>query len=120
LVACFDYYDPPRNFISYLYSSDDGGDHWQMFALPKKVNGAKTSLIFFDSQTGLLLGRDMYETRDGGETWDLIKTVSWDGQFSFIDEQNGWAIARDQDEIALVRTEDGGRTWSQLDPITAR
>jgi photosystem II stability/assembly factor-like uncharacterized protein len=62
----------------------------------------------------------MYETRDGGETWELIKTVSWDGQFSFIDEQNGWAIARNQDEIALVRTEDGGRTWSQLDPITAR
>ena len=120
VVACFDYYDPPRNFISYLYSSDDGGDHWQMFALPKKVNGAKTSLIFFDNQIGLLLGRDMYETRDGGVTWDLIKTVSWDGQFSFVDEQNGWAIARNQDEIALVRTEDGGRTWSQLDPITAR
>ncbi len=120
LVACFDYDDPPRSFISYLYSSDDGGDLWQMVALPKKVNGARTTLIFFDSQTGLLLGRDMVETRDGGETWDLIKTVNWDGQFSFVDELNGWAIARNEGDIALVQTEDGGRTWSQLDPVVAR
>ena len=94
LVACFDYNDPPKDFISYLYSSDDGGDHWQTIVLPEKVNGAKATLIFFDEQIGLLLGRDMYETRDGGETWDLIKTVNWDGQFSFVDEQNGWAIAK--------------------------
>jgi len=91
-----------------------------MVALPKKVNGAKTTLIFFDGQIGFLLGRDMYETRDGGETWDLIKTVNWDGQFSFVDEQNGWAIAKNKGEIALVRTEDGGRTWSQLEPTTVR
>jgi hypothetical protein len=120
LVACFDYYDPPRDFISYLYSSDDGGDHWQMFALPKKVNGAKTSLIFFDNRIGLLLGRNMFETKDGGETWDFIKTVNWDGQFSFVDELNGWAIARNEGEIALVHTEDGGRTWSQLEPAAGR
>jgi photosystem II stability/assembly factor-like uncharacterized protein len=62
----------------------------------------------------------MYETRDGGETWDYIKSVNWDGQFTFIDELNGWAIARNEGEIALVQTEDGGRTWSQLEPVAAR
>jgi len=120
LVACFDYYDPPREFISYLYNSDDAGKSWNILPLPEKVNASGYTLIFFDGENCLLLGREMYQSDDGGETWELIKTVNWDGQFSFIDDQNGWAVARNEGELALVQTEDGGRIWSKLSPVVVR
>ncbi len=47
-------------------------------------------------------------TVDGGATWSFVHAVTWDGQFSFVDDQHGWAVARNEQEIALVRTENGG------------
>jgi photosystem II stability/assembly factor-like uncharacterized protein len=62
----------------------------------------------------------MYRTLDGGKTWAHIKTVAWDAQFSFVDSQHGWAIARADNEVALVYTSNGGELWSILDPVTVR
>lgn len=120
LVACFEYGFPPKKFVSYLYVSSDGGENWQTYPLPTSVLASQVTLIFFDTDDGLLLGREMYRTSDGGTTWSRIKKVSWDGQFSFVDSQHGWAIARADDEIALVSTSDGGESWSILDPIAVR
>jgi hypothetical protein len=58
-------------------------------------------------------------TTDSGQTWTYLKTVNWVGQFSFIDETHGWAVARSGDEIALVNTTDGGRTWDIIEPQIA-
>jgi hypothetical protein len=41
----------------------------------------------------------------------MIKSVAWDGTFSFIDRWRGWAVAVAGEEVALVRTLDSGRTW---------
>jgi photosystem II stability/assembly factor-like uncharacterized protein len=121
LVACFGYSGPNGDTIRYVYSSNDSGESWEMSRVPGMPNSTYATLIFFDTENSLLLGKDLLQSSDGGETWELVKTVSWEGQFSFIDAQNGWAVARSSDEqIALVRTEDGGRTWSQLDPTVAR
>jgi photosystem II stability/assembly factor-like uncharacterized protein len=36
---------------------------------------------------------------------------------NFIDPQNGWlVVATDTNAEALMRTSDGGRTWSTVDP----
>jgi hypothetical protein len=45
--------------------------------------------------------------------------VNWDGQFSFVDDLHGWAVARNEQEIALVRTQNGGTSWSILKPVSA-
>jgi len=74
------------------------------------------SLIFLDEQEGWAFGRDYYKTTDGGLSWVVVKTVNWDGQFSFVDSLNGWAVARNLDEIALVKTVDGGQTWQIIEP----
>ena len=56
------------------------------------------------AERGWALGRDIYRTVDGGATWSFVHAVTWDGQFSFVDDQHGWAVARNEQEIALVRT----------------
>jgi hypothetical protein len=120
LVACYGFSGPSNDTLRFIYRSDDAGDSWTIYPVPEMPNSTASTLIFTDEENSLLLGRDLLQSSDGGETWDLVKTVYWDGQFSFVDERNGWAIARNQEEIALVQTEDGGRTWSRLDPVVVR
>jgi photosystem II stability/assembly factor-like uncharacterized protein len=63
----------------------------------------------------------MYQNSNGGfGEWTHVKTVAWDGQFSFVDASNGWAVATSGDETALVRTTDGGATWGEVDPRVTR
>ncbi len=70
-----------------------------------------------DREIGWAVARQIYQTLDGGRTWRLIKSVTWDGQFSFVSAELGWAVARSGEERALVQTADGGRTWQLLDPV---
>jgi photosystem II stability/assembly factor-like uncharacterized protein len=119
LVGCFDYYDPPHEFMSYFYASGDGGSTWTSTPLPEGVLASADTLLFFDNENGLLLGRDTCRTSDGGLHWEVVKSVNWDGQFTFVDPQIGWAIARADDQSALVNTINGGETWSIIKPVTA-
>ena len=34
----------------------------------------------------------------------------------FINERVGWGIAREDNQVALVKTEDGGSKWTMLVP----
>ncbi len=99
--------------FSYIYSTPDLGETWLNSLLPSPVE----SLLFLDENEGWAFGRDYYKTIDGGLTWDKVKTVNWDGQFSFVDSKNGWAVARNLDEIALVKTVNGGQTWQIVEPV---
>jgi photosystem II stability/assembly factor-like uncharacterized protein len=107
-------------FTGYLYASEDGGETWNARDLPPDVLASDYQLIFFDGSQGLLLGRKMYRTEDAGLTWSPVKTVAWDGQFSFVDPLQGWAIARSGTAIAFVRTLDGGFSWFEVEPRIAR
>ena len=120
LVGCFDYTDPPKQFTSYLYSSQDGGATWQTVHLPDKVQAAQDQLIYFGLTNALLLGHDMYQSTSDGETWSLVKTVYWDGDFSFADSQHGWVVARLSGQVALLQTVDGAFTWTMLKPAISQ
>ncbi len=95
----------------YLYRTGDGGQTWISSAYPGG------DLLLLDQEMGFALSRDIFRTDDQGLTWALVKTVNWDGHFSFIDDQTGWAVARSGDAIALVRTANGGLTWQEINPI---
>jgi photosystem II stability/assembly factor-like uncharacterized protein len=109
-VACERMETDPRVTDYFLYSTRDGGKNWSPASYP---GGA---LVFFDAQTGLALGKEIYTTLDGGKNWKAISVVSWDGSFDFANPQTGWAVARADDNIALVRSENGGQTWALLKP----
>ncbi len=119
LMGCFDAHDPPQVFSSYLYSSEDGGSTWTSIRLPEKVLASQATLFFFDKDNALLLGKDIYRSVDGGQSWKYVKSVTWDGQFAFIDPQTGWAIAHAKDQIALVQTSNGGASWGVIQPVIA-
>jgi len=110
LVNCHNFEGQTFN---YVYRTTDRGNTWQSTLLPTSTE----SLIFINPQIGLALGRDLYQSTDGGLSWVKIKTVNWDGQFSFVEEYTGWAVAHNGSAIALVVTQDGGKTWQQINPI---
>ena len=99
--------------LTYIYTTPDRGVTWTHSKLPSPVDQLK----FFTKDFGWALGRDYYQTVNGGTTWKKVKTVFWDGDFSLIDPSNGWAVARNEDEIALVETKDGGQSWQIVEPV---
>ncbi len=101
----------------YTYFTSDAGGTWQTYPLPSDYSLGE-GLYFLSPQNGLALGRMIYKTSDGGKTWNFIQQVSWDGQFSFVSMELGWAhVFNDQGETALVKTINGGETWVMLYPV---
>jgi photosystem II stability/assembly factor-like uncharacterized protein len=99
-----------RNFI---YITDDGGRSWETHEIP----GGQ--MLFLNPSQGWILGKDIFWSDDGGRGWTKVKTVSWEGQFSFVSPNKGWAVAIADDVTALVTTSDGGETWQIIESITA-
>jgi photosystem II stability/assembly factor-like uncharacterized protein len=103
--------NPFKNTGSYLYSTQNGGGSWTISKYP----GGE--LDFLRSDEILALGRAISISHDAGATWQTVKSVAWDGQFSFVDDTRGWAVARSDNAIAFVRTTNGGKSWQQVHPV---
>ena len=103
--------DGTQTFFNLVYKTTDGGSTWQTYEYP----GGK--LQYLSPNTAFALSREIYKTTDGGETWEHVKTVYWDGQFSFINPQMCWAVVRSEEGIALVKTTNGTKTWQELKPV---
>lgn len=97
--------------INLIYITRDGGATWSSHLYP----GGE--LILLNQRTAYVFGdRKIYQSIDGGQNWEWVKTVEWDGQFSFVSDLVGWAVARTGEAIALVSTTNGGQTWGLLKP----
>jgi photosystem II stability/assembly factor-like uncharacterized protein len=113
LVVDCQLFDAPTPPPDILYRTDDNGQTWRASPYP----GGE--LLFLTPEVGWALSRDIYRTIDGGQTWEHLQTVNWDGQFDFVTQQAGFAVARANDQLTLVRTFDSGRTWQLLEPEVA-
>jgi len=100
--------DSETHSRSYTYWSSDGGKNWTIQGSP----GGE--LVMFSATQGYLLGRKIYSTEDRGGDWTQVKSVNWDGQFSFVAPRLGWAVAHNEKQITLVYTEDYGKTWREI------
>ena len=74
------------------------------------------ALFFLDARTGWAAGSNgaIFRTADG-ENWELMhaETGLNLSSVSFVDAQNGWAVGRLKQDGLLLRTEDGGATWTR-------
>jgi photosystem II stability/assembly factor-like uncharacterized protein len=139
-VAAVDFVTPTTGWVvaelgphdfAVLHTSD-AGKIWS-----RQLSGSAGVLgeyvRFFDSAHGVLvpLGPQaaLYQTSDGGTTWSRHPLTQSGGEIwsaDFVDPNHGWLLAPASTEAgpqkeALLRTEDGGRTWAGLgDPVLSR
>ncbi|TXK77498.1 hypothetical protein [Paenibacillus sp. N3.4] len=103
----------------------DQGVYWKINSKLPDLTGTNL-LSFLDMQTGWLLTsptRDQKSelrlTSDGGRTWEVIardlpglEVSAGAPFFRFFDRQNGLIAAKGITDMVLLRTQDGGLTWS--------
>ncbi|MFI5399373.1 MAG: WD40/YVTN/BNR-like repeat-containing protein [Candidatus Binatia bacterium] len=129
-----------------LLATTDGGWTWSVLPLPGAIHsavnfvdaahgwevGGSIDLRNLSSSAGAAVPVPLFRTDDGGNTWvpvptDLLLASSY-GQVQdlyFIDPRNGFAIAvtavpdygRWIDQGNLLKTADGGVTWTLVGPV---
>jgi photosystem II stability/assembly factor-like uncharacterized protein len=127
--------DPASADVStlYLFATVDGGRSWTSVNPPvttggrgELLGGDAPRLAVIDQRNWLLLTDRLRVTHDGGLTWTLVPTAQDLGdvvrlEFSTIDA--GWAYSERTTCVAkancstttrLLRTSDGGRTWTAI------
>ena len=101
-----------------IYMTRDGGADWQaVFGQPlPTASGQAFSVGFSDQEHGWILAGDgppLYTTADGGLTWQLVyPPLSPSTSISFLSTQFGYAAGWTYDGATVLRTVDGGTTWT--------
>jgi len=133
----------------HVFRTTDGGQTWRDVTPPQPADVGlpqAASAFFLDAQTGWVLyhpsgnltGGGMplavWRTGDGGASWTAAAPLAVDlsgatqavPELYFIDPTHGWimlhlgAAGMNRYPIYLLRSEDGGATWStQIDPYNA-
>jgi photosystem II stability/assembly factor-like uncharacterized protein len=111
VVRCIIYEGETITGKYFGYKTEDSGKTWLIEPFP----GGE--LIMVDELTRWGMGRDQYQTMDGGENWEMVSQVDWDGRFIFLNSQIGWASARWETKYGLLKTQDGARNWILMKPI---
>lgn len=116
------YQDPrgyPQNF---LYTTTDGGRSWQLGTL---LPTNAYSVYFLDAAHAWTLdakANSLLFSGDGGQHWSTAGTIPTNsngvvGDFQFVTPQVGWALGADSRGLPILKTVDGGATWTtQLSP----
>jgi BNR/Asp-box repeat len=107
---------------SYMLQSHDGGRTWG--ELQRTPGGLQEGgALFFDARHWLLSrGPDLTETLDAGKTWSTRQILASGLSFSlapwnYIDAKTIWSQAGPD---RLVRSTDGGATWTAVTPPTIK
>jgi photosystem II stability/assembly factor-like uncharacterized protein len=96
----------------------DGGSSWRLIPRPLG-NGNVEAVSFLTPSTGYEVSRQrLFFTRNSGRTWSEraslgTQALGGEGMLSFSSVQDGYALTRPSGgTAALLRTTDGGRSWS--------
>lgn len=109
--------------------TDDAGVTWVGGEVPGAGELQFRDVHGFDADGAVLLAAGegdasrLFRTGDGGATW--VETFVMDEPAGFLDCMDFWPDGRGlaygdavDGELYLLRTDDGGRSWSRVDPAT--
>ena len=122
-----------------LFRTPDGGDNWEQIevnapASPPGIGQGMPGWIpniadgmdvpaFFDYEHGWTAGSGvLFSSKDGGKYWQPLAPegiTSYISNPEFVEANTGFAIASQgvaETGVALIKTTDGGRTWTQILP----
>lgn len=123
-----------------MFKSTDAGKTWQFIGLPESHHIARVVIDPKDENTVYVAAmghlysenpeRGLYKTTDGGKTWQLVlQKDEWTGCTDIqVDPKNSkivvasmyersrraWNFLEAGEGSASYRTEDGGKTWTQI------
>ncbi|KMQ52855.1 hypothetical protein CHISP_0076 [Chitinispirillum alkaliphilum] len=90
--------------------TSDGGTSWQRTG-QGVVRGRLRAVHFLSLTRGWIGGENLYETHDGGNTWQ-IRNIDFPGDIydiEFTSPNNGWVVG---DNGIIKHTRDGGLNWT--------
>jgi len=107
--------------------TDDGGQSWTGGTVPGAEDLQFRDVHAFDADHAFLLSigngpsSRIYRTADGGTSWTLVfqneDPNAFFDCFSFWNPSRGLAFSDSHEgRFHLISTEDGGQTWSRIDP----
>jgi photosystem II stability/assembly factor-like uncharacterized protein len=111
-----------------IVRTNDGGLTWYNVSPPDMTEtGYNVDTFFLDDDHAWVQKPDLekypnsgtlYRTADGGRTWDNFIVPFSRGDLSFIDAENGWALAdlgvgAGSNAVAVFQTTDGGGSWEK-------
>ena len=107
---------------SMLYATGDAGASWRPGpSLPPQAY----EVFFLDKSHGWTLNaksNTLMSTMDGGQRWSAVGPIPSNSNngvmdFQFVTVQVGWALGADSRGLPILKTVDGGATWTtQLSP----
>ena len=96
-----------------ILRTEDGGTTWNR--IDTEINVDLNGFAPTGNSTGVAVGVESYLTEDRGRTWSIKSRYDVNAPLngvSFIDERIGIAVGGLPD--AILRTEDGGRSWHDV------
>jgi photosystem II stability/assembly factor-like uncharacterized protein len=102
------------NIGGQILHSVDGGLSW---TIVHSAGEYLSTIQFFDKQEGWAIGGDTFlHTTNGGQSWTkaTVPAGTWAHEARFADRLHGVAVGQSGN---VVRTVDGGVTWTQVQPM---
>lgn len=119
-VFVLDLYGTDGLSHSFLYATHDGGNSWQ--AGPQ-LPANSYAVYFINATVGWTLDAKkstILQTSDGGNHWSTVGTIQSYAVpmgMQFVSAAVGWVMGSETAGNTLIKTPDGGRTWTtQLAP----
>ena len=97
-----------------VLKTTNGGSDW--IELSNNINEKLYSVYFESPLLGWAVGKNIiYVTSDGGLNWQEKKRdTSWYYDLYFSDSNNGWAVGDSSAYGVILRTSDGGDSWTKI------